>query len=934
MLEALFVLRRTPLLSFLSVMRIYTLVSAALLVAAAAAATETETLYLSGTGRDDAVVWEFSCTEGRRCGEWTTIPVPSQWELHGFGQYNYGHDERKSGEQGRYRHRFRVPAHWRARTVEIVFDGVMTDAEVRLNGESAGPRHQGAFYRFRHDVTRLLDFDGDNLLEVTVAKQSADASVNRAERDADYWVFGGIFRPVYLEASPREAIGHVAVDARHDGALLLRARLRGLAGPALLEARIVDAGGEVGETFAAAVAAGQEVVELVATVDEPRPWSAETPRLYRLELELRRGDEVLHRRSERFGFRTVELLPGRGLFVNGRRVLLKGVNRHAFWPDSGRTLDRAIDRRDVELMKAMNLNAVRASHYPPDASFLEACDELGLYVIDELAGWHDAYGTEVGRRLVREMVERDVNHPSILFWANGNEGGWNVRLDGDFHEHDPQGRPVLHPHATAAGVDAGHYPTYDELRDRLAGGPDWRRWLGRTPPLVLPTELLHGLYDGGSGASLGDYWRLVRGSPLALGGFLWAFTDEAVVRSDRGGELDTDGNHAPDGVLGPYRELSGSFYALREIFSPVVLVDADPDAGTLELENRFDMTDLAAVRFRWAWLTLPRPDGSGGVVLESGELPGPAAEPGERGRLRVPLPASSEADALELAAFDPAGREVQSWVLPRRDRRLMSSVLVGEGTGTVTAREDGGRLTLAAGATQAVFDLATGRLATLGGLALDGPRLVPAAAAPLATVRHGREAAGYVVEARYRDGLDFVRWTLSPSGWLRLAYQFRSHGRRDAFGVGFPVAPETVRAVEWLGRGPARIWKNRREGGTLGVWRKERAAETAERWAHEPKLAGFYGGVYWAKLETTRGVLTLVLADDLDLGLLTPRFPDDARDAVAVVPELGLTLLNGISPIGTKFHPAGELGPAGQAHETDGLYRGTIWFAVEGQWAP
>jgi len=891
---------------------------AVFLLTAASGAQETETLYLSGTGRDDAVDWEFSCTEGRRCGAWTRIPVPSQWELHGFGSYNYGHDERKSAEQGLYRHRFRVPAAWRGRTVEIVFEGVMTDAEVRLNGESAGPRHQGAFYPFRHDLTGLLDFDGENLLEVTVSKQSADASVNRAERDADYWVFGGVFRPVYLEASPREAIDHLAVDARHDGAFRLRARLRGIEGPALVEASILSAEGDaVGEPFAAAVAAGQDAVELTARVDDPRPWSAETPALYRVVLELRRGGEVLHRRGARFGFRTVELVPERGLFVNGRRVLLKGVNRHAFWPDSGRTLDSAIDRRDVELMKAMNLNAVRASHYPPDAGFLAACDELGLYVIDELAGWHDAYGAEAGRRLVRAMVERDVNHPSILFWANGNEGGWNPKLDGVFHRHDPQRRAVLRPGATSSGVDAGHYPTFGELRDRLAGGPAWRRRLGRTPPLVLPTEFLHGLYDGGSGAGLADYWRLLRGSPRALGGFLWALSDETVVRTDRDGALDADGNHAPDGVLGPYRELSGSFHALREIFSPVVIVGADLEAGVLEVENRFDVTDLADLRFRWSWVALPRPDDPDPTLaeLDGGELPG-------RQRLRVPPP-PDEAGALRLTAFDPLGRDVQSWVLPRRDRRLQSARWIEDGTGTVTAREDGGRLTLLAGSARAVFDLGTGRLLTLGTLALDGPRLVPRSGASAVTVRHRAEGTAHVLEARYEDGFDFVRWTLLPSGWLRLAYQYRSHGRRDFFGVGFPVAPETV---EWLGEGPSRIWQNRRAGAALGVWRRERAAATADVWAHEPKFAGFYGGVYWARVGTADGVLTLVLAGDLDLGLGAAGFPADARDAVAAVPELGLTLLNGIAAIGTKFHPASELGPESQAHETDGLYRGAVWL--------
>ena len=338
-----------------------TAILSGLLFAGSLAATETQRLYLSGTGLSDTVDWEFFCTEGRRSGQWTTIPVPSHWELHGFGRYNYGHDEKKSAEEGRYRLRFEIPEAWyagkvhagkvhagkvRTGPVDLVFEGVMTDAEVRVNGRLAGV-HQGAFYRFRFDVTELVDYGGENLLEVDVLKQSADSSVNRAERDADYWVFGGIFRPVYLEASPAESIAHVAIDARHDGALRLRARLRGpgqvgLEQPARLTGQVFSMEGEeIGDRFSAE---GLESVELETAVATPQAWSAEAPHLYHLRLELWRGDELLHRRSERFGFRTVEVRREEGLFVNGRRVLLKGVNRHAFWPDSGRTLERRLDR--------------------------------------------------------------------------------------------------------------------------------------------------------------------------------------------------------------------------------------------------------------------------------------------------------------------------------------------------------------------------------------------------------------------------------------------------------------------------------------------------------------------------------------------------------------------------------------------------------------
>ena len=163
---------------------------------------ETEVRYLSGRGPKDAVPWEFTISAGRRSGQRTTIPVPSNWEQHGFGAYNYGGTTvGHVDEHGHYRTRFRTPASWNGRRIRIVFDGVMTDADVKVNGRSAGPVHHGAFYRFRHDITALLKPAGDlNVLEVDVAKYSANPGTVRAEQNGDYWNFGGIFRPVFLEA--------------------------------------------------------------------------------------------------------------------------------------------------------------------------------------------------------------------------------------------------------------------------------------------------------------------------------------------------------------------------------------------------------------------------------------------------------------------------------------------------------------------------------------------------------------------------------------------------------------------------------------------------------------------------------------------------------------------------------------------------------------
>ena len=212
--------------------------------------------------------------------------------------------------------------------------------------------------------------------------------------------------------------------------------------------------------------------------------------------------------TKRFGFRTFEVRPGDGLYLNGQKIRLKGVCRHSFWPDSGRCLSREISYADVRLIKEMNMNAVRMSHYPPDEHFLDACDELGLYVLDELAGWQKPpYDTEIGKKLVKEMVTRDVCHPCILFWDNGNEGGWNRELDDQFALYDPQNRTVLHPWENFNGVDTAHYRNYEITQKKLSGST-----------LYMPTEFLHGLYDGGHGAGLDDYWKLMYASPDGSGG--------------------------------------------------------------------------------------------------------------------------------------------------------------------------------------------------------------------------------------------------------------------------------------------------------------------------------------------------------------------------------------------------------------------------------
>jgi beta-galactosidase/beta-glucuronidase len=326
-----------------------------LLLTSGARAAETETQYLSGMGKDDPVKWEFMCDKGMNANKWSTIGVPSNWQLQGFGIYEYGRPVPAGGlprTHGIYKRTFTTPPTWRDKAVFIKFEGVMTDAQVTINGQSAGPVHQGGYYAFKYDITRLLKPTGQkNEIQVDVDDDSMNNSVNNAERRGDYWNYSGIFRPVYLEAVPKTFVDHLAIGATATGSLDVDVTLADLRTAATsvptasLEMRVLDLSGKpVGDPIVVKDVTFNGATHLAGQIVNPRLWTAETPNLYQLEVRLKLGDAVVHTVHQKFGFRTIEVRPGQGLFVNGNRVFLKGVARHSFWPDSGRTLSQQISR--------------------------------------------------------------------------------------------------------------------------------------------------------------------------------------------------------------------------------------------------------------------------------------------------------------------------------------------------------------------------------------------------------------------------------------------------------------------------------------------------------------------------------------------------------------------------------------------------------------
>jgi len=899
-------------------------------------AQSTQVQYLSGTDKDHTVAWDFFCTGGRNSGKWTQIPVPSCWELQGFGTYSYGGENwgKQPSEEGLYKHTFGVPADWKNKKIFLVFEGAMTDTEVKVNGQLAGPVHQGGFYQFRYDITQLIQQGMENRLEVKVSKNSANESINRAERYADFWIFGGIYRPVYLEAYPQQFIERTALDARADGSFRAEVYLNNVGKGYEVEAQITTLSGEkVGSPFSAPVAANPTIVQ--TSVTNPQLWSSEFPNLYRVEYRLKKKTQVIHSTDTRFGFRTVELRKGDGFYVNGAKIRFKGANRHSFWPTSGRTLSKELSVLDVKLLKEMNMNAVRMSHYPPDQHFLDVCDSLGLFVLDELTGWQKAYDTTVARRLVKELIVRDVNHPSIVIWDNGNEGGNNHAVVDDYALYDPQKRIVIHPWNIFRGTDTQHYRPYDCCPDK--------KTLFHGPEVFFPTEFLHGLYDGGAGAGLDDFWKLAIQNPKSAGGFLWVFGDECVVRTDRNNELDGMGNLAPDGIMGPYREKEGSFYTIREVWSPVVAEAPVLDTsfkGSLSLENRYHYTNLNQCRFTWKLMQFPGPydANSSQPEVKSGTVAAPDVKPGARGTVLIPLPENWQSyQALSLTATDPHGQEVFTWTWPIRSAAALAETLVNKGIGKASGKEEKESLVLSAGDVTVRFDKKTGLLqgVTSGsaGISFGNGPVLASGKATFQQFRHRREGNDYVVEAVYTGDLKKVTWRMQGNGLLRLDYAYRPDtGSYPYLGISFDYPENKVKGARFLGRGPYRVWKNRLQGPQLGVWEKTyNNTVTGESWTY-PEFKGYHADFQWVLMQNEELPFRIMSGTDgLFLRLYTPEKPKGAQNenTSPPFPSGNLSFLHGISAIGTKFSTAESSGPQGQPNRIDTqtpLFQGTLFF--------
>ena len=926
---------------------------------------QTERQYLSGHGCDDTVEWDFFCTDGRNSGRWTKIGVPSCWELQGFGTYQYGisfygkaFPEGIAGEKGMYKYEFEVPEEFRGKQVSLVFEASMTDTEVKVNGRKAGSKHQGAFYRFSYNVTDLLKYGKKNQLEVTVSKESENASVNLAERRADYWNFGGIFRPVFLEVKPAVNLRHIAIDAQMDGSFRANCYTNISGDGMSIRAQILDGKGKKLADTTVPLKAGSDWTTLQLNVSAPALWTAETPNLYKAQFSLLdKEGKVLHHETETFGFRTIEVRESDGLYVNGVRINVRGVNRHSFRLESGRTLSKAKNIEDVLLMKGMNMNSVRLSHYPADPEFLEACDSLGLYVMDELGGWHGKYDTPTGVRLIEGMIERDVNHPSIIWWSNGNEKGWNIELDGEFHKYDPQKRPVIHPQGNFSGFETMHYRSYGESQNYM-----------RLPEIFMPTEFLHGLYDGGHGAGLYDYWEMMRKHPRCIGGFLWVLADEGVKRVDMDGFIDNQGNFGADGIVGPHHEKEGSYYTIKQLWSPVQVMNTAIDRnfdGKLSVENRYDYLNLNTCRFIWQQVKFPSVTDASNTttrILKQGEVQGSDVAAHGVGVVDIKTSILPEADALFLTVIDKYGHELWRWTFPvDKLNRETEQFSASSGRASYTETEKG--ITVKANGRTFVFSKKDGQLKDVSVnnrkiSFANGPRFIGARradrsldqfynhddekakakdrtyseftdAAVFTKLDVKEEGGNLILTANYKLGnLDKAQWTIHPDGMATLDYTYNFSGVVDLMGICFDYPEEQVLSKRWLGAGPYRVWQNRIHGTQYDIWENDYNDPIPGETFTYPEFKGYFGSVSWMSIRTKEGTISLRNeTPDSYIGVYQPR---DGRDRLLyTLPESGISVLNVIPPVRNKVNSTDLCGPSSQPKWVDGLQTGRLVLRFE-----
>lgn len=684
---------------------------------------------------------------------WGTVQVPGILQAQGYGEpvfsqagYPFGANEpfvrHDLNEVGSFRREFDLPSGWSAKDVTLHIGAAGAAYYIFVNGEKVG---------YSEDSKLPSEFDltpyvktGRNTIAIELYRY-ADGSYLE---DQDFWRVSGIERSVYLYAEPKTRLRDYTVtaslDAAYtDGVFGLEAELSGVQGRGTITATVFDGDKPVLKTSGQATTEAPAV--LSGTIANVKQWSAETPNLYRLLIEYRDDKgRLMSATARRIGFRTVEIRNGE-VQVNGKRIMIKGVNRHEHDPHTFRIVSEATMRRDMELMKQAHVNALRLSHYPNDPKVYDLADEYGLYVMDEanieshtymamIRDIDQRYKTQLGYKphwekahldRVSRMVERDKNSPSIIFWSLGNEAGLGPAFEKSaqwIREHDKSRLinflgygTIGEEHRPNAYVDI-YAPMYDDI-EKMADYAEDNRY---SQPMIQ-CEYAHAM--GNSLGNLEDYWVTIRAHKKLQGGFIWDWVDQSMLKTDdkgrtfwaqgfdyKGVSVDRDESTIGDGVIQSDRTPDPEYYELQKVYAPVVF-EGDPKAGRVSVLNRNDFIDLSGYDFGWKLE-------KDGVTVKTGAFKGVNAPAGGRSEIAFDLgavvydPASEYVLTLSATAKDARAKGVNKgttmgwsqFIVQTAQRPALSAA------GPVRVTQDAVHAELSAGTVQLTLDKTTGEV--------------------------------------------------------------------------------------------------------------------------------------------------------------------------------------------------------------------------------
>ena len=821
---------------------------------------------------------------------WGSMPVPGMWELNGYGDPLYvnipyawdGHYENnppivptEHNYVGQYRRSFAIPADWSGRVIFLHIGSATSNVRVWVNGQEAGYSEDSKLEAC-FNITKYVKPGEDALIALEIFRW-CDGTYLECQ---DFWRFAGIARECYLEARPQARIEDIRVTAGMDGSYKFYSSSTMTISQKIYDIRFYLSGPDYPE----------RKVEASGKVENPRLWSAEEPNLYHLRAECypERGKPETVELD--FGFREVRI-EGRQLLVNGKPVLIKGSDRHEMSATGGYvvSVDEMIE--DIRIMKELNINTVRTSHYPNDPRWLALCDRYGLYVIDEAD--IESHGMGYGPKTlgdnpiykqshlerVQRMAQRDINHPSVIIWSLGNEAGNGQNFYAAYDwlkEWDPS-RPIQYERAGEeynTDIICYMYMTYGDLV-KYATNP------AITRPVIM-CEYAHAM--GNSMGGFEDYLDLFRQYPELQGGCIWDFVDQAIrwpsAKSRTGyiyafgGDFNdydpSDNSFNCNGIIAADRSWHPHGWEVRHGYRSI-LTSAKPEEaldGRVQVYNENFFIDLDRYLMRWEIV-------SDGRVVRTGQLDAPKAAPqqtvtadlGFRKKDLAAIPGELYLN-VSYVLRNPDG------LLPEGTEVAYDQILLREAPYRLKAADLGGRKW------EADFDPATGALCSYK---VDGKQLLAAPLMPCfgravtendLGARLERRMGAWLypafkpvsvqrddrrVEVVYdvADGLARVSmlYTLAKDGSITVTEKMS--GLREGapelfrFGVEFAM-PGSFSELEFYGKGPFESYIDRQRGAKVGVW-KQSVAEQYHFGYVRPQESGTHVGMRWMRLTDADG---------------------------------------------------------------------------------